>query len=175
MGDKKGGVLVMARKHVGKEGISPLIATVLIVGFTVALAVIIFNWLGVFSRDLQEGTTSGADAQLACTQNIDLDIRDANCVSGPLTITIANNANQDIEGFKVRVTAKGAPGTVLNGDITTKLLKFEVKPLPVSGSLPPEPAVVEVIPIIKVNGVDQTCTGATSSYGDLGVKLTGCV
>lgn len=38
-----------------KKGISPLIATVLIIGFTIVLAVLIMKWALPFVKELQEG------------------------------------------------------------------------------------------------------------------------
>ena len=50
-----------------KRGVSPLIATVLIIGFTVALAAIIFTWGSSFVKDTTEQTSQNARSSLSCT------------------------------------------------------------------------------------------------------------
>ena len=39
-----------------KKGISPLIATILIIGFTIALAAVIISWEQTFTRQIQQET-----------------------------------------------------------------------------------------------------------------------
>ena len=41
---------------INKKGITPLIATVLLIGFTVALAGIVITWGGGFVERIQSGT-----------------------------------------------------------------------------------------------------------------------
>ncbi len=90
-----------------KKGISPLIATVLIIGFTIALAVVIMTWgFDFFDRLITQGTED-ADYQLRCTK-IDFDIEEAKCGASGLDIRIENvKSTVDIDGFNVRIYADG--------------------------------------------------------------------
>ncbi|HLC72216.1 MAG TPA: archaellin/type IV pilin N-terminal domain-containing protein, partial [Candidatus Nanoarchaeia archaeon] len=64
------------------KGISPLIATVLIIGFTVALAAIIMTW----GRGFIDSTTKDVDKQretaLLCTSQLDFKFSKVDCVAG---------------------------------------------------------------------------------------------
>ena len=65
-----------------KRGISPLIATVLIIGFTVALAAIIMTWGQSFIKKTQETTTETTNIALICAQEVKPDIKEACYVPG---------------------------------------------------------------------------------------------
>jgi len=67
---------------VKKRGISPLIATVLIIGFTVALAAIIMTWGQSFIKKTQETTTETTNIALICAQEVKPDIKEACYVPG---------------------------------------------------------------------------------------------
>lgn len=81
-----------------KKGISPLIATVLLIGFTVALFVVVMTWGSGFVRDMTTSTESSTKAALKCTQ-LDFKITKASC-SG---LTIENKGSVDIKAFVFRV------------------------------------------------------------------------
>ena len=109
-----------------KRGISPLIATVLIIGFTIVLAAIAITWGTNLFKKTQEGTANSTDISLACTEVIgSLDIKaslaplnrqlypNPNPESAGINlilmgITVENNAARSINGFNVRIFNKGA-------------------------------------------------------------------
>ncbi|MBU0930191.1 MAG: hypothetical protein KJ623_03920 [Nanoarchaeota archaeon] len=49
-----------------KKGVSPLIATVLIIGFTIVLAAVVMQWGGSFVRDLTEKTAESTTVATEC-------------------------------------------------------------------------------------------------------------
>ena len=51
-----------------KKGISPLIATVLIIGFTVALAAVIITWGGRFIQQTQDDVDRSTQVGLMCSR-----------------------------------------------------------------------------------------------------------
>ncbi|MCX6711503.1 MAG: hypothetical protein NT139_00490 [Candidatus Woesearchaeota archaeon] len=81
-----------------KKGISPLIATVLLIGFTVALAAVIMTWGGGFVRDMTRNTEQSTQSALKCTQ-LDFKIQRASCTG----LTIENKGSVDIKSFVFRV------------------------------------------------------------------------
>jgi len=81
-----------------KKGISPLIATVLLIGFTVALAAVIMTWGGGFVRDMTRSTEQSTQSALKCTQ-LDFKIQKASCTG----LTIENKGSVDIKSFVFRV------------------------------------------------------------------------
>lgn len=85
------------------KGISPLIATVLIVGFTVALAAVIFTWGINFTKDTTERTTRQADLAQKCGE-ISFDV-EASCTEGNIDfIRIANRQDITIQAFKFSIS-----------------------------------------------------------------------
>ena len=60
------------RKH--KKGISPLIATVLLLGFTVALAAVIMTWGLDYIKSTTEKTGETTDKALMCTNELGFEI-----------------------------------------------------------------------------------------------------
>src|SRR3989344_999906 len=88
------------KKEVEKKGVSPLIATVLIIGFTIVLAVLVMNWALPFVRNLQETTEESSNIQILCANEVIFSIRDA-CDSGTnqVKLTVANDGVKNINKF----------------------------------------------------------------------------
>ncbi|MBM3200018.1 hypothetical protein FJZ53_03695, partial [Candidatus Woesearchaeota archaeon] len=88
-----------------KRGISPLIATVLILGFVIVVAVIIM----LFGKEFVEKSTQRADVQsdkdMSCVNDVIYEIKSA-CYSDKgssrIKILIFNNGNKDLRKFYVR-------------------------------------------------------------------------
>ena len=86
-----------------KKGISELIATVLIIGFTVALAAIIITWGGRFISDVQEDVDVSTDTGLACSK-LNFEIFGVDCTGANPVVTIKSNTDQEIAEVIVRTT-----------------------------------------------------------------------
>jgi flagellin-like protein len=52
------------------KGISPIIATVLLVAFTVSVAMIVMGWFTTYVRTTSENVTGGTSSALACSSGI---------------------------------------------------------------------------------------------------------
>lgn len=150
------------KKHINKQGISPLIATVLIIGFTVALAAIIINWGTSFTRNIQEGTESTTDLQIACAQDVIYSVREGTCytgtTTGTLTLQVSNDGTIDIDNFIVRVSDSNG-----NTKQTTAsgLLAFDANKLSAAyDSLTSNPYSVELIPLITLGGSNSQACGS---------------
>jgi flagellin-like protein len=73
-----------------KKGISPLIATVMLVAFTLAAAAIISGWLTSTLKTSTEAVGGGIGTQMECSK-ASLDIADAICSdNGNVTIAVTN-------------------------------------------------------------------------------------
>jgi len=57
-----------------KKGISPLIATVLLIGFTVALAAVIMTWGLDYIKKITKGTEETTEEQLKCAKDLEFDL-----------------------------------------------------------------------------------------------------
>ncbi len=152
-----------------KKGISQLIATVLIIGFTVVLAAVIISWGTGFIRKTQEDVDVSTEVELSCSK-LTFDIAKVDCVDGTYgiapnggnlsQITIKSNSNQDIAGFTFR-------GTDFNGDVevdTTNqnnaLGGFDSFKYDWGGSQVSNATVFEAIAHVSVNGGNEACQAA---------------
>ncbi len=136
-----------------KRGVSPLIAVVLLVGFTVALAVLIFNWTSIFSSNLQRGVQEGAKEGIACSfTNLPI-IRNA-CDDGTtLQLTVENPGEINMQQLKVRITGSNVNK---NADVAG-ISPFGVAPFSVASAVGTVLS-VEIFPTIQVEGKEVTCS-----------------
>ena len=66
-------------RFLDKKGISPLIATVLLIGFTVALAGVVITWGGGFIKNITSSTEERTESTLACAGDLNFDIKKIKC------------------------------------------------------------------------------------------------
>jgi len=152
-----------------KRGISPLIATVLIIGFTVALAAVIMVWGQSFSKSMQESTEQSTKIQLICSQDVLFEISSA-CYDSDhnlVKITVKNNGNQAIESFRARLfkSDNEVEAPELSGPLDPFAIKtFEASPKTFGVDKIEK---VELIPVIKVNDKEITCPNTIDDFSDL--------
>ncbi len=85
-----------------KKGISPLIATVLLIGFTVALAAVVIKWGGdIVNRS--KDTSEGKIKELDCLFDVEFKIIQALENSGNVDFKISNDGSLEMRGFIVRL------------------------------------------------------------------------
>ncbi len=165
-------------KHLLKKGISPLIATVLIIGFTVALAAVILTWGTSFTKQIAKGTEDTTEIQLACAQDVQFDVKSAcyDDVNNGIKFIVENNGNRDIVNFSVRL--KITDTNVVSGNVgSAQVSRFGLKPFTAFASADPEDpnfqglsgqegSVTEVtlLPVIKIAGKEVTCAQSIDSY-----------
>lgn len=100
------------KRGLNRRGISPVIATVLLVGIVIVIALIVFMWI----RGIQKETCTKFDGR-----NVDLVCGDvdfmADCTNGNLQIS--NNGNIPIFSLKVKVVKGGSYETFDVATIST--------------------------------------------------------
>ena len=107
-----------------KRGISPLIATVLLIGFAVALAAVVMTWGLDFIKSTADTTEQQTENTLTCATELSFAISNVNSNTG--TVTVDNRGQVDINSLAFRVY--GGSGVITN--VTTETIaKFEVKTL----------------------------------------------
>ncbi|MDD3263920.1 MAG: hypothetical protein PHT94_03415, partial [Candidatus Nanoarchaeia archaeon] len=57
-----------------KKSVSPLIATVLLIAFTVAIGSVVMNWGTTYIKSEQESATSTSDVRLKCATDVSLKV-----------------------------------------------------------------------------------------------------
>ncbi len=83
------------QKRLSKKGISPLIATVLLIGATVGVFLIVFGLIkGVAVSSIEKSTSCGAEEATS------LDISGSfTCADNVAKVTVTNNGQVKVEGF----------------------------------------------------------------------------
>lgn len=166
-----------------KKGISPLIATVLVIGFTVALAAIIMTWGTTFSKSMQQGSEEQANLQMVCAQDVQYTLSSAcyESVTDVVRLTVKNDGSIDLVNMTARFftspSSVEAKDGIQDQDAATGLAKYDIGVFDVSlddldGSQVKQ---VELIPIITVGGKQVTCSQTVEQYGDaVGVAIDPC-
>tara|TARA_Y100000310_G_C20600636_1_gene772829 strand:- start:821 stop:1300 length:480 start_codon:yes stop_codon:yes gene_type:complete len=103
-----------------KRALSNIIAYVLLIGITISLSVLVFNWLRFYVGDSEE---------IQCPSGVSLIIDDYSCFKGDagnLSISLKNNGLFTIEGYILRVHNRTTPeptfGIYTLNDTGTKLI-----------------------------------------------------
>lgn len=87
-----------------KKGISPLIATVLLIGSTIALAALVMVWAQDLFRDITKDENIRTQLLLKCNTEVKVSIpTQVKCVDPQLEVVIDNQNEADIHGFIFRV------------------------------------------------------------------------
>lgn len=88
-----------------KQGMSPLIATVLLIGFTVALAAVVMTWGLDYVRSTTNDVTSKTDQALRCATELEFEIVEVDCQTNQ--IRVQNNGAIDIANLSILVHKGG--------------------------------------------------------------------
>jgi flagellin-like protein len=108
-----------------KKAVSPLIATVLLIAFAVALGALVMNWGKTYTEEQMSYTTTKSNEELECELNVELDIKEIDgqpqifysSSSNTLTFILENKGRKDIDSIRIRIT--GQDGNDINTtDIT---------------------------------------------------------
>ncbi|MFH1839728.1 MAG: archaellin/type IV pilin N-terminal domain-containing protein [Nanoarchaeota archaeon] len=142
-----------------KKGISPLIATVLLIGFTIVLAALVMRWGGQFFRQQTDVVGCESEGQIQCTSGVDLVIENVLGGVDQTTISVLNNGNYDIgevqyvvldnSGVTINSTRDITGIGSLNGD--TVVINTDVNTTTTIGK-------VKVIPILNYEMKDGSTT-----------------
>jgi archaellum component FlaF (FlaF/FlaG flagellin family) len=89
-----------------KKGISNQVATVLLIGFVIALLVIVFLWGKNYIQERAEKQGKLAEKQLDC-ENLKIEVVNVFQQGNTLKITLKNTKEQKIEKFIFRVIGTG--------------------------------------------------------------------
>lgn len=143
-----------------KKAISPLIATVLLIGFTVALAAVIMTWGQGFTKKITGETETTTEQALTCTK-LNFEISSADCTGN--TITITNNGNTEIKSLKLRIYKSTAVDVE---DSSTLIGGFDVKDITLTTTLDTTVTKIEAIPILAGSSgkKDFTCENSIINF-----------
>jgi len=93
-----------------KRGITPLIATVLLIGLTIIIALIVYAFVTNFAENQVEDTENEADISLLCAREVNLETEycgTGNETGNDLTITLKNRGEIDFSDLSIFVDVLG--------------------------------------------------------------------
>ncbi len=104
----------MVKRRFNKRGIAPLIATVLLIAFAVALGAVVMNWGRSYVEDTAALAKKSSSGQVECSTDVALHINKVLCGGSPsngvcdlssdgLKITVENKKAKKIYGFTIKV------------------------------------------------------------------------
>ncbi|MBU4242420.1 MAG: hypothetical protein KKA65_00610 [Nanoarchaeota archaeon] len=112
------------RKNNVKRGVSPLIATILLVGFTVSIVTLTILWSSGYVQERAQKEDKLAEARLNC-ENIKFTVIEAYQSGSELFMTLENQAITKIDAFILRIY--GDTGEVEAVDLRQNLKELETK------------------------------------------------
>ena len=132
------------KKLTNKKGISPLIASILLVAFVILIGSIVIFWGRSFIKERAQKEGELAEKQLKC-ENIEIEIKNAKKIER--NIELENKGNLAIDGFILRVISGGSGSE----KIIQKVDPLKPAPITYSFSLG-EDAKIDLIPALKPEG-----------------------
>ncbi|MEK6940975.1 MAG: hypothetical protein AABW49_03690 [Nanoarchaeota archaeon] len=163
-----------------RKGVTPLVATVMIIGFSVVVAALLINWSDIFVEDIRDDTGASLSLQVVCNQDIDFKLSEVCIMNNRLHFILANDGSVELSEISVKVT-----GT--NGEI--KNIKFDnIPPYTMkrfisktfseifsSQSAAVTVSLIEVTPSVFIGDESRVCTDVSQSFGkDERISLPGC-
>lgn len=159
------------RLQKNKRAVSPLIATVLLIAFAVALGAVVMNWGRGYVEETADFAKQRSDSDVKCSAEVDIDIVEIddaqqicyNDTAERIEFMVENVKDKDIEKLQVRIIGEDSrvPNSTIveytNGDPI--LPKYEARFLNVSydNDTMGLPSQVKITPIIRVGSEDITC------------------
>ena len=155
-----------------KRGISPIVATVLLIAFTVVLAALVMNWQGKFVQKVQDSVSSGVGKELDCLSDVDISAS----IDDNGALVVENNKDTTISEIIVReytidgsITVRTKDSIDGDGNLLTEL-GLEIGPygsktyttFTINRNVVTK---VEVIPVVKTEGGGlKNCDAQSDTY-----------
>ena len=139
-----------------KTGVSPLIATVLIIGFTIALAAVVMIWGDVLIKNNIEQVNWLSLKELKCLNEVNFKITQESCFNESLlSLNIYNIGKSAITKIYVKKQGIGIPANT--GEIRLKPFYEEKYNFTISCN---ETKEFEIYPVITFNKIEGICQGS---------------
>jgi flagellin-like protein len=134
-----------------RRGVSPLVATVLLVALVIIIAIIIWLWYGKFIEDIQN--KQQIDLELACAQDVQFVLSDIQCTGGVISFYAENTGNIDLRGFKISYSGE------INGAEDREIIIEQGTGSTVSSEdVGASPGLdLEIVPIIGIGSQNKVC------------------
>ncbi|NQU79002.1 hypothetical protein HQ545_04500 [Candidatus Woesearchaeota archaeon] len=159
-----------------RKAVSPLIATVLLIAFAVALGAVVMNWGRGYVEDTANIARERSDTEVTCASDVDIDIVEIDGVdqicyntsvvdNETMQFIVANKKAKTVEKIEIRLIGTGTrvPYTVDLGEFAS-LSTNEAKLLNMSydDNTYGTPQQVQLTPFIKVGGTVIACPSSST-------------
>lgn len=140
-----------------KKGVSPLIATVLLIGFAIAIAILVWFWYGNIIKEQAEKTGASTSGKLACASEVKFSIKGSCLNSDDIVLIQVENKGTPIDDF--RIALEGSLGTKsYNVGSTTSTTETKELSAPYDNSLIGNLDKVVLTPIITRDNTATLCS-----------------
>ncbi len=98
-----------------KKGISQLVATVLLIGFAIAMAVLVYLWYKGFLFGQQQKLGCDIQGKNLCSQKVEIQVSNVECIPelNSIRMTIENKGQTIINDFRLKIRGKDNIETTL--------------------------------------------------------------
>ena len=164
-----------------KKGVSPLIATVLLIAFAVSLGAVVMNWGRGYVETTAKNTEIKVDIELSCQMDIDIGVKKIGkieklCYNGTartIEVMLENTGREDVSG--IRIISIDVDDKINQHDNLTFLIgagsvsQLYVHNYNDSVSLSDQLQFVEIVPMIKIKGktAPQSCLSNSIKFDEL--------
>jgi flagellin-like protein len=162
-----------------RKAVSPLIATVLLIAFAVALGAVVMNWGRGYVEDTANIARERSDTEVTCASDVDISIVKIDSVpqichnetsNKTVFFIVENKKGKTVEKIQARLIASSTrvPYTVELGDVSNlttnaaKLLNFTY-----DDSSYGDPTQIQLTPYIKVGGTEVACPSSAEVSTDI--------
>jgi len=141
-----------------KRGISPLIATVLLIGFTITIAAILMIWGGNLVKERAEKISARTEAQTSCTAKVEIGLNSAKCDTTEeiIKISVENKGSDTINAFRARINYDGDSETTTTYNLLNPTSQTSLKvEYDTSKGMPKS---VIIFPVLNKQSLSYTCS-----------------
>jgi flagellin-like protein len=162
-----------SKKTMNKRGVSPLIATVLLIAFAVALGAVVMNWGRTYTEQTADNVKKQSDVQVKCFQDVKIKLLEINdkpklCYgvwgdNSYINATLLNDGSKAIESMNLQIIGDSfiqSNTSVTDSDIEVSgAAKISV---PYKYSEVGPLLKVRIIPVAEISGINTACSGTGS-------------
>jgi hypothetical protein len=156
------------------KAVSPLIATVLVIGFAIALSGIMMTWGTSFVKDIQERSEKSSLKDIACTKDVGLNIKSATVLGNKIKLVVENLGQMDMDKLNILLVGSDGGDNIVTGSGISAggIQSFSV-------ALDPNKIgtfkQVEAMPYITFEGEQIACKDAVDKKEDLAIDTDGLI
>ncbi len=170
------------RNNMFRKGVSPLIAAVLLIAFTVALGAIIMTWGRGFVTSQTDSVNSESAQTISCSLNVDLDwvlIEDEYQVcfdtdSRQLALTVQNTGSEAVTKIKTQVVLVDGRTFNIENETAINMGDAVAFRMNITAGAPSDVRHVSVSPYIDVPGqtAHRLCSNTQITLSDVRSSTT---